>query len=157
MLRTLLQDQVDAFTKLGAAGGQLIPRCILEIADCETTKAEPLPELCTPKECFVNAGKLVLDTSSLLYVEGFIVTEDMAFPIHHAWAYDPARDIVIETTLRAKGRTVHYLGKKFNQDQFIKELALWEYWGLFDGVGPNLDLISRLSPTLKDEINATFS
>jgi len=66
-------------------------------------------ELMTAKECFSNAITISIE-HGLTYVEGFVMSEQLSIPIHHAWCVD-LNDDIVEITLRLRpGDTYWYAG-----------------------------------------------
>lgn len=53
----------------------------------------------TPKQCFYNSYRLVVNRPNLVYVEGFAFLKNFAgFPIHHAWAVETGSHEAIDVT-----------------------------------------------------------
>lgn len=72
---------------------------------------QPLPEGIRkgyPKRCFRNARALVARRWSLIYCEGYVQSDELPIPVHHAWAID-AMFRVIDPTLE-NPETFAYVG-----------------------------------------------
>jgi hypothetical protein len=118
-LRASLRAMSEGFRKLGAApGAWLIAEFVLrEGVDCN---AQALPSRYPqrpPKLCFANTAALLWRAGGLTYVEGFIVTRHVPFPVHHAWAID-AHNGVIDTTIE-EPETCRYVGVRFSREDYL--------------------------------------
>lgn len=150
MLRKILETQSLAWKQIGVESASILPDFVLLRADCETNEVIPHQDLGTPKECFVNAGKIASSSKRYFYVEGFTCSKALPFPIHHAWLLDVETGQYEDPTLRdSEGRD--YLGIVFDHTTLLTEITRTGYWGLLDtGRGINLELIYKLAPELKD-------
>lgn len=85
-----------------------------------------------PKQCFKNAGTLVLESPwRYIYVEGFAVpSEAIPLPFAHAWVYDITTAQAVEVTWDEVG--VEYLGLPVKFD-FLRGMVLArDVWGILD-------------------------
>jgi hypothetical protein len=85
----------------------------------------------TPKECYANAGRIMLQRpDNLFYAEGFVTHFNL--PIPHGWLVT-RQGHVIDPTLKAGDRT--YFGLAFEQTYYLNAIARSGYWSLLtDGV-----------------------
>jgi hypothetical protein len=100
-----------------------------------------------PKNCFGNATKYVLRNKGPIYVEGFVVSNTVPWPIHHAWVSLNETD-AMDLTLESEN--YQYFGVPFDTDTLRKELVRNGHYGLLDtGLGFNTRLMFKLDPELK--------
>ena len=109
-------------------------RSALELVKTLGTDFSPVlgAELGPPKQCFKNAGRLVLENPGrYVYVEGFaVISENIPLPVAHAWVFDTQAAQAVEVTLETVG--IEYLGLPFQVD-FLRGMALArEVWGVLD-------------------------
>jgi hypothetical protein len=98
-LRADLRTMAQGFRAIGAnAGAWLIPEFVLRAGiDCIP---QPLPRgyrRRTPKMCFANTAALVRRALGLTYVEGYVATSRVMFPVHHAWAINADNEVIDPT------------------------------------------------------------
>ena len=79
--------------------------------------------------CFMNAGKIALDSDRLTYVEGYVAIHGL--PIEHAWLTD-GDGHVIEPTIR-NALPVYY-GVEFTTDYLRATILRTETWGLLSEI-----------------------
>lgn len=148
-LREHLQARCAALTEIGYPS--LMDRFILERGVDFT--GSPLPKgwrRALPKQCFANAGRIVIHNSrtTLIYHEGYVIGERLPIPIHHAWIVDE-HGRVIDTTLREPEKH-EYLGVPFRREIVLRELNRHRIFGLLDrGVKINVELIYEMAPELR--------
>ena len=112
-----------------------------------------------PKECFLNAMTAVnFHPRSLRYVEGYLYNRKFGVAFLHAWAVDPAGDIV-ETSLNLldDGRAADhlYLGIAFDRDTYADAADFSDGISVWDtGRGVNRRWIFQLAPDLRLEVEA---
>ena len=110
---------------------------------------DPLPcetyiRLGTPKECFANASRYVLDHSSFRYAEGLILLPSLPIAIHHAWVVNLS-GLAVDVTLKWEANAAYY-GVIFQTLDLSRRLLKQQTYGLFDdGVGYT-DLIKGTDP-----------
>ncbi len=109
-------------------------RSALELVNALGTAFSPVlgAELGPPKQCFKNAGRMVLESPArYAYVEGFaVVSEDIPLPVAHAWVWDIQERKAVEVTWESVGS--EYLGVPFAVD-FVRGMALARgVWGILD-------------------------
>lgn len=100
-------------------------------------------------QCFRNATLYALEHSQARYVEGFAWTEELIFPIHHAWVEidGKAMDATWDET-----ETV-YVGVAFDTDAVSKRIQRTGYYGLFvPGDFIDIDFLCEIDPGLRDII-----
>ena len=87
---------------------------------------------CGPsKQCFRNAGRLVLDEPKrYVYVEGFATIKDIPLTFAHAWVWDREEGRALEVTWAEPG--TEYLGIPFDSEWFLAWLTAREIWGVLD-------------------------
>ena len=96
-LRDQLKELGDRLGKLHPHAG-LLERTVAASGSPCWARALPRPfKPMPPKQCFVNAARLVGRYPRLTYVEGFAYRETVGLPIHHAWAVDEDRQVVDPT------------------------------------------------------------
>lgn len=87
------------------------------VLDCGTVMAaKPLTEdidLGLPKSCYMNSQQLAFQRKDLTYVEGYVLAEDISFPIAHAWLLTPEGH-AIDPTWETPG--ICYLGVPFSTE-----------------------------------------
>jgi hypothetical protein len=94
----------------------------------------PNIKLGAPKECFMNATKLMMDDPSKYeYTEGYMVSARVPFPVHHAWVVDKATGEVVDPTLGwVPG--AGYFGIRISTKDVYKSMSETKYYGvLTDG------------------------
>lgn len=115
-LTATLRQLSEAFQHLGHAGAFLREEYVLRQGVVCTAQALPKGfRRGTPKLCFHNARKLVLNRrrrGSLTYVEGYAMRADIGIPMHHAWAIDAERRVIDVTW--ADPQNTEYLGVPFS-------------------------------------------
>lgn len=111
--------------------------------DFEVPDSPPDIDLMTPKECFSNAAQMtVVDVfnqygEDLEYVEGFVMSPNVPFPIHHAWVTKKGTNTVIDPTLGWRPNSA-YIGVRMTDSYVRKKLVQNGYYGIFtDGVMVN--------------------
>jgi hypothetical protein len=121
-LKQYLQDRADLIRKLYSK-----PDCQYAgfeelVLDCGTTmEAKPLPKNIKrglPKSCYWNSQQLAFKRKSLTYVEGYVLAQDISFPVAHAWVLTP-EGYAIDPTWEAPG--ICYLGVPFST-KWLKSL-----------------------------------
>jgi len=100
-------------------------------------KPQPLPKgfrRRAAKNCYGNAGSLVLEGRAPFYVEGFAV-DASGFSVQHAWAATEDRAVIDATW--PEPEACHYFGVAFTLQQFSALMLDRARWGLFaDGQVP---------------------
>jgi hypothetical protein len=82
------------------------------------------------KRCFANAGDVACREKGI-YVEGFVISSQTVFPIHHAWiTLDGIH--AIDVTLRGAVQNYSYFGIPFSLRVLEKWSARRGYWELLD-------------------------
>lgn len=115
-----------------------------------------------PKECFLNAMTAVnYHPRSLRYAEGYLYDRKSGAAFLHAWAVDPAGDIV-ETSLNLldDGRSADYLylGVAFDFDSYQEAAEHSDGISVWDtGRGVNYRWIYQLVPAYRLEVEAYLS
>jgi len=95
--------------------------------------ARPAEKLGTPKECFANAARRIIrNGEELIYAEGFVVHEEFAFPLLHAWLVDKNRTVV-ETTLGSDLTKMHYFGVRYKYGFVLAQMLKYEVFGILGG------------------------
>lgn len=79
------------------------------------------------RQCFMNAGQLAIDDSSLTYVEGMACTDTLGFAVHHAWLVDRQGRVVEPTWPNGHS----YCGLPIKQDVLARVVLQTQVWGLF--------------------------
>lgn len=107
-----------------------------------------------PKLCYWNTIKLVRRCKGRLkYCEGYAMAKDFHFLFAHAWAVEEAGGGLVDTTL-ANPEKYLYRGVCFTAAEYAAEVAK-PFTSLLDtGRGANCRLLSRLSPTVGDALDA---
>ena len=94
------------------------------VLDCGTAmEAQLLPEDIErglPKSCYWNSQQLAFQRKGLAYVEGYVLAEDISFPIAHAWVLTP-EGYAIDPTWQTPGSC--YLGIPFST-KWVKSLLV---------------------------------
>lgn len=105
------------------------------------------------KECFRNAAHLCIE-HGFAYVEGYVASKRIPFPILHAWAMDGEQ--LIDVTLVDPVENV-YFGVPFTVHELTQWLLKQEFYGLLDnGLTVNLDLIREHDPELLKGVTWTL-
>lgn len=144
------RTMASAFKKMGVN-----PNIYGVMAEYSTSKFSGRPELWeplgAPNNCFENAGEIVLSMlGDYDYVEGFVISDNLAILIHHAWIVDNSTGDIYETTLdlnstHRKGHNYHYAGIRMDYETYRHELNKWGYWGLFaDDIRYNAELFQKI-------------
>ena len=151
MIRQQLTEYAEGFLALsaiqskGVAGKyiMMIERAVLH-AGVEL-RGNPLPPNYSrgiPKNCFQNSARLANKRRSLYYYEGFVIRQDIGFPIHHGWCVNKAGQ-VIDVTLD-QPQDCEYIGVQFTFDD-IKRWRSPNSTSLFDTMrGININLCEYL-------------
>lgn len=133
-------------TWMGASNGYA--RLMLALG--HSFQAQPLPTAFAPgtvRQCFANAGSLVLNNPHLTYVEGLA---DCGFlPTAHAWCVDK-EGRVIDPTWRGCA-TASYFGIPVQWEALAEHLDQTGYWGLFDGILPRRMIEGRLAEFVQQD------
>ncbi|KWA83942.1 hypothetical protein WL29_21485 [Burkholderia ubonensis] len=79
------------------------------------------------RQCYENAGTLVLRQPELSYVEGYACPPGL-IPVHHAWCVD-AHGRVIDNTLSDPANSL-YFGVPFTRDLLWETISDTKHWGL---------------------------
>jgi hypothetical protein len=122
-LRASLRTTSEGFRRLGSSpGGWLLAELVLQVGVDYT--ARPLPRRYmrrAPKQCFANAAALVRRTRGLTYVEGFVRTARIPFPVHHAWAVNTDGE-VYDNTL-GDPETCAYVGVPISRHDYAAQTS----------------------------------
>lgn len=98
-------------------------------------------------QCFMNAAHFVFSHEGATYVEGYVISKTLPFPIHHAWVTMNGTDAV-DNTLDAE--KYEYFGVPINKDTLRKELVRNKVYGILDtGLGFNTTLMFKLDHELE--------
>jgi hypothetical protein len=142
-LRAQLQAHSAVLTKLHPRAGLLERTVAAAGSPCWAQPLPPRYPTMVPKQCFVNAARLVGRFRTLTYVEGYAYREGL-FPMHHAWAVDADRSVVDPTWRDPE--LCAYWGVPFDRDNWQRWSNRPQSWSLFDSArGLNLPLIAALS------------
>ena len=77
-------------------------------------------------ECFMNAGKIVLDDpETYAYAEGWA---GLHIPVHHAWVVERRTGLALEVTWEQPGT---YIGIVFDYRWLLRYLCTSRVWGVF--------------------------
>jgi hypothetical protein len=117
-LRASLRQMSEGFRAIGAQpGAWLMPEFVLrEGIDCKAQALPPRYKRRVPKRCFANTAQMLKRARGLTYVEGFVSSPRVPFPVHHAWAIN-ADNEVIDTTL-GEPELCAYVGVKFSPAEY---------------------------------------
>lgn len=101
----------------------------LKVGRAWPTQALP-PEVSPgPKrQCYENAGLLVLARPDLTYVEGYAYPNGL-IPVHHAWCVD-SKGVVVDPTYDTPDQNQYY-GIPISSALLKRHLLTTKYWGLF--------------------------
>lgn len=96
------------------------------------------------KACFQNSSQLVLESSELVYVEGYACTKRISMVFPHAWVQRP--DGTIEDPTWEDGHS--YVGIPFSSRVVRRLASETGYWGVFGFRTPKwlVNKIQRWSP-----------
>ncbi len=87
----------------------------------------------TPKQCFMNAGRLAIDDPTLTYVEGYVTCHGV--PLEHAWLIDKD-GLVVDPTLKVKpgeDRIGEYFGVPISTKALLDQIFnRTKVWGVLD-------------------------
>ncbi len=114
-LKQYLQDRADLMRKLYSKPDSKYAGFEELVLDCGTVmEGKPMPatlERGLPKSCYWNSQQLAFKRKDLIYVEGYVLAEDISFPIAHAWLLTPEGH-AIDPTWESPG--ICYLGVPFS-------------------------------------------
>lgn len=151
-LRATLRLLSDGFRKLRAHVGAWLMEefVLLEGIDCI---AQPLPRRYRrrlPKQCFANAAALVRRVPGLIYVEGYVASPRVPFPVHHAWAID-ADHAVIDPTL-GDPELCAYVGVPVTREDYVARTRQGNSASMFlDEIGVvRVEWITQRCPALRE-------
>ena len=143
-----LTTMTEAFKELGAE--KTLYGFVLEHG-IEYTEVRHAEDLGTPKECYSNAARSLINGVDVTYVEGYIISEDLPIPILHAWLVD-AEGVVIETTLARDLDKTHYFGVPFKRDFVLETMMAEKVYGILGGAYETTGkLIEGLDPAIWKE------
>ena len=82
-----------------------------------------------PKSCFENAGRSAFYDCGI-YVEGFAISPNLDFALHHAWLTEDGITAIDVTWSNSK--QCYYFGVLFSPEVFQDTLHARRNWGLLD-------------------------
>lgn len=103
-----------------------------------------------PRQCYANAANAVLGFGGVeknpdwTYVEGFVRSDPVPFPIQHAWVQDK-NGTAIELTLDEPGQ--EYVGIAFSDEQLRDSLLRRQVYGVLDDYDQGFRLLRKGLPT----------
>lgn len=157
-LRTALMATVDNWKKIHAPpGAWLLDQFLAEHGEAFPRYSSFRPQTqWRPKECFLNAMAAVQQHSrALRYAEGYLYDRKTGVAFLHAWAVDPAGDVV-ETSLNLLEGGRHddhlYLGVAFDHETYAEAADFGDAISVWDtGRGVNRRWIFQMVPSLRLE------
>ena len=137
-IKALIQQSVDGMEKVGVRTSTYKP--VLEKGELfkrpDFDKAQFPDQLTQEQQCFSNCADLAtIYNKQYWYAEGFVVSENLMLPIHHAWLVRKSDNQPVEPTLDGTGKydrgETHYMGFCL-RDSRIYDWLNSGYYGLFD-------------------------
>jgi hypothetical protein len=143
MIKEQLETQIEIFKTMRLPA-------IMERFVLRNTVGEMVGVPCTeptgkPKMCFMNAAHLAFD-ACLPYVEGYCMSNDIAFPFHHAWCVDGGD--IIDPTIKDPTK-YRYIGVEIPHDDLRKQLLDNGVYGILDTGMINFRYMFARDPDLK--------
>ena len=126
-IKTVIASRIGDYARVGFPA--IIERFVQENG-MTFDKIEPWSgKHLTPNQCFNNALAVACTKPDCRYVEGFVMREDVAYIIHHAWVVVDGK--VLEPTVKDP-ENLQYFGVPFDANTAWKETVANGYYGLFD-------------------------
>ncbi len=86
----------------------------------------------TRKECFRNAARLVIDSPTAIYVEGYCMSKKFGLPILHAWIERRDDGAAFEVTFDDP-ENFEYFGIRYQTEFVLKQMCKHKVWGVLGG------------------------
>lgn len=121
------QEECDMLMKFMGGIGQFV----LKQGEWMSPPSEPPNiELGEMKQCFMNAGRMALFNDDYEYVEGYMISTSIPFPIHHGWVVKKGTNEVIDPTMGWRP-DARYVGVRHPQKFLMRKINENGYWGTF--------------------------
>ena len=119
-----------AHCELFASMGQALSRLLVQASPVRRGSALPQDVAKAPaRQCFANAGRLVLARQGWTYCEGFAVSDKLRIPVVHAWCLDASGNVVDPTWETPE--SCSYLGipyrRAYCEEHWSRE-GVWDIW-----------------------------
>lgn len=128
-IRETLQQFADGWTKLGQKGPSF-EEFVLEHG--KTYHNVEHGKRGARNECFRNAARLVIDSPTAIYVEGYASHKKFGLPLLHAWIERRDDGAAFECTFDDP-ENFEYFGIRYQTEFLLKQMARHKVWGLLGG------------------------
>lgn len=84
------------------------------------------------KACFMNAARLVVDSPTAIYVEGYAMHKEFGLPMLHAWIERRDDGAAFEVTYDDPDN-FEYFGIRYQTEFLLKQMVKHKVWGILGG------------------------
>ena len=127
-IKKMLLDEIDSWKKIGAPCEMqefvLANATVVAIGAAQQERLEG-------KQCFANAGRQCIESSNLIYCEGYGFRPNLGRFIHHAWCWDREANLLIDNTWD-NPKDSYYIGVAWSKSQLMDQVLDNGVWGILD-------------------------